>query len=92
MPDDEMIEICLENLSHVVPGIREKFLGAKILKTPIAYPIYLNAYETARRAFERSTNIENLLSIGRNGEFSHIFMEDVYWRTRKKVSALVDSL
>ena len=92
MPDDEMIEICLENLSHVVPGIREKFLGAKILKTPIAYPIYLSEYETARRAFERSTNIENLLSIGRNGEFSHIFMEDVYWRTRKKVSALVDSL
>ena len=92
MPDDEMIEICLENLSHVVPGIRAKFLGAKILKTPIAYPIYLSEYETARRAFERSTNIENLLSIGRNGEFSHIFMEDVYWRTRKKVSALVDSL
>ena len=92
MPDDEMIEICLENLSHVVPGIRAKFLGAKILKTPIAYPIYLSEYETARRAFERSTNIENLLSIGRNGEFSHIFMEDVYWRTRKKVGALVDSL
>ncbi|MEJ7700844.1 MAG: hypothetical protein WKF71_14520 [Pyrinomonadaceae bacterium] len=36
------------------------------------------------RNFEQSTGIENLLSIGRNGEFAHIFMEDVYWRTRKK--------
>ena len=87
-----MIEMCLENLSRVVPEARGKFLGAKILKTPIAYPVYLNEYETARKAFERSTNIDNLLSIGRNGEFSHIFMEDVYWRTRKKVGALVDSL
>ncbi len=92
MPEDEMIELCLKNLSRVVPGVREKFLGAKILKTPIAYPVYLNEYEAARKAFERSTNIDNLLSIGRNGEFSHIFMEDVYWRTRKKVGALVDSL
>lgn len=92
MPEDEMIELCLENLSRVVPDVREKFLGAKILKTPIAYPVYLNEYEAARKAFERSTNVDNLLSIGRNGEFSHIFMEDVYWRTRKKVGALVDSL
>lgn len=92
MPEDKMIELCLEDLSRVVPGIREKFLGAKILKTPIAYPVYLNEYEDARKAFEISTNVDNLLSIGRNGEFSHIFMEDVYWRTRKKVGALVDSL
>jgi protoporphyrinogen oxidase len=92
MPEDKMIELCLEDLSRVVPGIREKFLGAKMLKTPIAYPVYLNEYEDARKAFEISTNVDNLLSIGRNGEFSHIFMEDVYWRTRKKVGALVDSL
>lgn len=92
MSEEAMIEMCLKNLALVVPGIREKFLGAKILKTPIAYPVYLREYEETRKAFERSTNIDNLLSIGRNGEFSHIFMEDVYWRTRKKVSALVDSL
>lgn len=92
MPEEKMIEMCLENLSRVVPETREKFLGAKILKTPIAYPVYLNEYETARKAFERSTNIDNLLSIGRNGEFSHIFMEDVYWRTQSKVGALADSL
>jgi len=92
MPDEEMIELCLENLARVIPDVREKFLGAKILKTPIAYPVFLKEYETARKAFESSTNIDNLLSIGRNGEFSHIFMEDVYWRTRKKVASLVKSL
>lgn len=92
MPEEEMIEMCLANLSGIVPDARKKFLGAKLLKTPIAYPVYLNEYESARKAFERSTNIDNLLSIGRNGEFSHIFMEDVYWRTQSKVGALADSL
>lgn len=92
MPDEEMIELCLENLACVIPDVRKKFLGAKILKTPIAYPVFLKEYETARKAFESSTNIDNLLSIGRNGEFSHIFMEDVYWRTLRKVRHLVESL
>ena len=92
MSDEKMIELCLENLARVIPNVREKFLGAKILKTPIAYPVFLREYETARKAFESSTNIDNLLSIGRNGEFSHIFMEDVYWRTRKKIGSLVESL
>ncbi len=92
MPDDDLIELSLKNLARVIPDVRDKFLGAKILKTPIAYPVYLNEYEEARKAFEISTNIDNLLSIGRNGEFSHIFMEDVYWRTRKKISQYLDSI
>ncbi|HMT07808.1 MAG TPA: FAD-dependent oxidoreductase [Pyrinomonadaceae bacterium] len=92
MPEDEMIELCLRDLKKVVPNAREIFLGAKILKTPIAYPVYLKEYEESRKAFERSTNVNNLLSIGRNGEFSHIFMEDVYWRTRKKIAQLIASM
>jgi protoporphyrinogen/coproporphyrinogen III oxidase len=80
----------MENLAKIIPGAREKFLGAKVLKTPIAYPVFLNEYETERQAFEKSTDIENLLSVGRNGEFAHIFMEDVYWRTRKKVGNLIE--
>jgi len=59
------------------------------LRTPIAYPVFLNEYEKERQDFEQSTHIENLLSIGRNGEFAHRFMEDVYWRTRKKVNTLI---
>ncbi len=92
MPDDDLIELSLAGLARLIPGARDIFLGAKILKTPIAYPVYLNEYEEARESFARSTNIDKLLSIGRNGEFSHIFMEDVYWRTRKKVGALIKSL
>ncbi len=90
MDEGKLTELCLEHLTKIIPDAKEKFLGAKVLKTPIAYPVFLNEYEAARRDFEKSTNIENLLSIGRNGEFAHIFMEDVYWRTRKKVSRLVE--
>ena len=92
MDEDKLTELCLENLTKIIPNVREKFLGAKVLKTPIAYPVFLNEYEQERQAFERSTNIENLLSIGRNGEFSHIFMEDVYWRTRKKIRQYLENL
>ena len=91
MDEEKLTELCLENLTKIIPDAREKFLGAKVLKTPIAYPVFLNEYEQARKDFERSTGIENLLSIGRNGEFAHIFMEDVYWRTQKKVRNLIKS-
>lgn len=91
MSDEEMTEMCLKHLERIVPDARKRFLGSRILKTPIAYPVYLNEYEDARRKFERSTGVDNLLSIGRNGEFSHIFMEDVYWRTRKRVAEMIGS-
>ncbi|HEY0428750.1 MAG TPA: FAD-dependent oxidoreductase [Pyrinomonadaceae bacterium] len=91
MDEEKLTQLCLENLERIVPDARAKFLGANVLRTPIAYPVFLNEYETARKDFERSTGIDNLLSVGRNGEFAHIFMEDVYWRTRKKVRALIDS-
>ncbi|MGB7201244.1 MAG: FAD-dependent oxidoreductase [Pyrinomonadaceae bacterium] len=92
MSDDELVEMCLNSMSEVVPDIREKHLGHNILKTGISYPMFLKEYEQARQDFERSTSIPNLLSIGRNGEFSHIFMEDVYFRTRKKVAELATNL
>jgi hypothetical protein len=73
----------------VIPDAKQRFLGSSVLKTPIAYPVFLNDYEKERQEFERTTHIENLLSVGRNGEFAHRFMEDVYWRTRKKVHDLI---
>jgi protoporphyrinogen oxidase len=91
MDEEKLTALCLEHLTRIVPGAKEKFLGANVLRTPIAYPMFLNEYEAARQDFEKSTGIENLLSVGRNGEFAHIFMEDVYWRTRKKVRGLVNS-
>ena len=90
MDEEELAELCLENLAGIIPDVRKRFLGSNVLRTPIAYPIFLNEYEEERRNFDRSTNIENLLSVGRNGEFSHMFMEDVYWRTQKKVRDLIE--
>jgi protoporphyrinogen oxidase len=92
MDEEKLKQLCLENLEKIIPGARKKFLGANVLRTPIAYPMFLNEYEKARQDFERSTGIENLLSVGRNGEFAHIFMEDVYWRTRKKVRNLIENI
>lgn len=92
MDEEKLKELCLENLEKIIPGAKDKFLGANVLRTPIAYPMFLNEYEKARRDFEISTGIENLLSVGRNGEFAHIFMEDVYWRTRKKVRRLIENI
>lgn len=92
MPEAELNELCLEHMSKVIPDARKIFLGSMVLKTPIAYPVFLREYEADRKRFETSTGIDNLLSIGRNGEFRHIFMEDVYFRTRKKTAELLKAI
>jgi oxygen-dependent protoporphyrinogen oxidase len=76
----------------LIPDAKKRFLGSGVLRTNIAYPVFLKEYEDERKNFARSTNIENLLSIGRNGEFSHMFMEDVYWRTQKRMGDLIKKL
>ena len=90
MDEEKLTQLCLDHLESVIPGVKKRFLGSEVLRTPIAYPVFLNEYEKERQDFEQSTNIDNLLSIGRNGEFAHRFMEDVYWRTRKKVKNLIE--
>jgi len=91
MADEELGELCLEHMKPLIPDARARYLGARALKTPIAYPVFLKSYEDDRRRAARSLGVAGLLSVGRNGEFSHIFMEDVYWRTRKKVRELLAS-
>lgn len=91
MSDGELVEMCLDGMAELIPNIRELYLGHNVLKTPISYPVFLKEYEEARQRFERSTGIDNLLSIGRNGEFAHIFMEDVFVRTRRKVKELLSN-
>jgi protoporphyrinogen/coproporphyrinogen III oxidase len=91
MDDEKLAQLCLSHLESVIPDVKKRFIGSDVLRTPIAYPVFLNEYEKERRDFEKSTKIDNLLSIGRNGEFAHRFMEDVYWRTRKKVQNLISS-
>jgi len=89
MDEEKLSALCLEYVKRIIPDARQKFLGSGVLRTPIAYPVFLNEYETERREFERTTHVDNLLSIGRNGEFAHRFMEDIYWRTLKKVHNLI---
>jgi oxygen-dependent protoporphyrinogen oxidase len=69
----------------VIPGVRERYLGCRVVRTPIAYPVYLAEYEEDRLALKESTGIDGLLSVGRHGEFSHNLMEDVYWTTIDRV-------
>lgn len=89
MPEDRLTALCLDGLSEIFPDIRRKFLGgSRILKTPVAYPVYLMKYEKERLRFAASTGVEGLYSLGRNGEFSHLLMEDVYWRTLKKTAGI----
>jgi protoporphyrinogen oxidase len=89
MTEEQLTELCLEHLKPIIPDVRQRYLGGRVLRTPIAYPVFLRSYEAERQALERSTGIQGLYSIGRNGEFAHILMEDVYWRTRRKMRDLL---
>ena len=92
MADDALGALCLEGLETVVPGIRRRYLGSGVLRTPVAHPVFLREYEAERLELERGLPLAGLHSIGRNGEFAHILMEDVYWRTRRKVHQLAAAL
>ena len=85
MPEEQLGELCLDHLRHMIPDVRDRYLGCRVLRTPIAYPVYLKEYEEERLALKRSTGVDGLYSIGRNGEFSHMLLEDLYWRTLKVV-------
>ena len=92
MPDEELGRLCLLHAKKLIPDAESRYDGCRVLRTPLAYPVYLNEYEPERKAFEKSTGIERLYSVGRNGEFAHILMEDVFWRTRRKMRQLVREL
>ncbi|RIY00809.1 FAD-dependent oxidoreductase [Aureimonas flava] len=87
MGDEELAKRCLDQLCALYgEELRGRYLGAGgTIRTPISYPVYLNAYETERKRFALSTGVEGLYSVGRNGEFAHILMEDVFWRTIRRM-------
>jgi protoporphyrinogen/coproporphyrinogen III oxidase len=88
MTDEQLGEHCLAHISRVVPDAQQRYRGCKVLRTALAYPVFLKEYETERRELARSTGVAGLWSIGRNGEFAHILMEDVYWRTLRRTNEL----
>ncbi len=92
MDEERLGALCLEGLRRIIPDANRRYLGCRVLRTPIAYPVFLSEYEIERRRFEETTGIEGLYSVGRNGEFAHLFMEDVYWRTSRKMRGLARSL
>jgi protoporphyrinogen/coproporphyrinogen III oxidase len=89
MDDEALGELCVQELQELIPDIRRRYQGCRVLRTPAAYPVYLNEYEDVRLRLEQGTGIDGLYTIGRNGEFSHALMEDVYWRTQDKMRSLL---
>jgi protoporphyrinogen oxidase len=91
MSEDDLAELTLKGLERHIPDIRARYLGVTVLRTPVAYPVFLTEYEEDRQRFTAGTGIEGLYSIGRNGEFAHILLEDVYWRTLRAVDGFIAS-
>jgi protoporphyrinogen/coproporphyrinogen III oxidase len=89
MSDEELGELCISELQEIIPDARKRYRGCRVLRTPIAYPVYLNEYEDVRIKLGQSIGIDGLYPIGRNGEFSHALMEDVYWRTQRKMREVI---
>jgi protoporphyrinogen oxidase len=91
MSDEELAKLCLDGLCRIYPHLRASYIGpGGMLKTPFAYPVYLSSYEPRRQEFARGTGVAGLYSIGRNGEFGHLLMEDIYWRTLKRMQHVAD--
>ncbi|MEJ2152673.1 MAG: FAD-dependent oxidoreductase [Gemmatimonadota bacterium] len=88
MGEDELGELCIDRLDDIIPSARARYQGCRVLKTPVGYPVYLRAYEAARRDLESGLPVEGLISIGRNGEFAHILTEDIFWRTLARMREL----
>ena len=92
MDDDELGDLCIDALTEIIPSARRDYLGARVVRQPLAYPVFHNDYEAARQMLATTTGVDRLLSIGRNGEFAHILMEDVYWRTVRRARRLAAEL
>jgi len=92
MDDDALGKLCLEHVVDIIPDAVIRYRGCRVVRTPIAYPVFHMDYEGERQAFAHTTGVERLVSIGRNGEFAHILMEDVYWRTVDRMAVLARDL
>lgn len=85
MDDEALGQRCLAQLEEIIPGVSNCYQGCRVVRAPLAYPIFRTSYESQRRALADGTDVGGLMSVGRNGEFDHILMEDIYWRTRDRV-------
>jgi len=89
MTDEEAVERCVSTLDPLIPDVRSRLLGARVLRQPLGYPVFALDYEPDRAALAaEGTGIAGLHSVGRNGEFDHILMEDTFWRLRRRIPAI----
>jgi len=84
MDDDELGKLCVQKLAPIIPDAENRYLGCRVLRTRIAYPVLLAEYQKDRERLQQGTGIDGLYSVGRNGEFDHIMMEDGYHRACRK--------
>ena len=90
LTDDEAIERCVSTLDLLIPNVRSWMIGATVMRQPLGYPVFALEYETDRAAFATTgTGIGGLHSVGRNGEYDHILMEDTFWRLRRRIPTIV---
>lgn len=93
MDDDALIAHCTHELERFVPDAARRLLGGRVLRAAYSYPVFLRSYEADRvRLATEGSGVRNLITIGRNGEFDHILMEDIYWRTVRRIRSLVADL
>ena len=84
---DALAAATLGPLAALIPDIHTRLVDVHSTRTPIAYPVFALATEPARRTIA-THGIKGLVSAGRNAEFAHLLMEDVYWRTLRSMRAL----
>ena len=51
MNEKDLTDVCLQHLTTIIPDVKKRFLGSNILRTQIAYPVFLNEYEKERKKF-----------------------------------------
>jgi protoporphyrinogen oxidase len=89
LSDAEAIERSIAALEPIIPDVRNRTFGASVLRQPLGYPVFALDYEDERAALAADgTGIAGLHSVGRNGEFDHILMEDTFWRMRRRAAAI----
>lgn len=92
LTDDAVVERCVTTLTPLIPDVRTRLLGAVVQRQPLAYPVFALEYEDDRASLaDGGTGVDGLLSVGRNGEFDHILMEDTFWRLRRRLPGVVDA-
>jgi protoporphyrinogen oxidase len=76
MTRDELLEMGLAELQILGFEVRERLIDAFVVSTPHAYPIYTLDYREQRdRLLRFVEQVENLITIGRQGLFRYIFTD-----------------